>query len=374
MSRVVKNRDVFQAIEKWAPKNLAYDWDPIGLQVGTYDARVEKVMVTLDVMESVVDEAIQKNVDLIIAHHPMIFTPLRNINFDTPLGRTLLKLIKHDITVYAAHTNLDIAEGGVNDLLCDKLELSNQEYLIHKHTEQLYKVVVFVPLEYADAVRESMGNAGAGHIGNYSHCTFQAEGIGTFKPLGGTNPFIGKQNEMEYVSEYRLETIVPEVILKDVLQAMIAAHPYEEVAYDVIPLANEGKQFGLGRIATIESPMSFIQFAQQLTQKLQVDHLRFVGDEEKQIRKVAIIGGSGEKYIHDAKRKGADVLITGDVTFHVAQEAEQIGLTIIDAGHYIEKIMKEGLKNKLEQTFTSDGITFVVSETNTNPFKFLSSN
>src|SRR5690625_1754828 len=195
MTSYVNNIAVFQVMENWAPKNLAYDWDNVGLQIGSYHKQVNKVMITLDVLESVVDEAIKKEVDLIIAHHPLFFKSVKQINYDTPIGRTIAKLIQHDITVYAAHTNLDIANGGVNDLLCEKLQLHSTKNLIHIKNEKLYKLMVYVPLSHAENVRNAISNAGAGHIGNYSHCTFQTKGQGTFKPLAGTNPYIGKVDQ-----------------------------------------------------------------------------------------------------------------------------------------------------------------------------------
>lgn len=195
-------------MERLAPKSLAYDWDNVGLQVGSFSTPVKKIMVTLDVLEEVVDEAITKNVSLIIAHHPLLFKPVKQLSTDTPQGRVLHKLLQHNITVYAAHTNLDIAEGGVNDVLCEKLKIKNTKVLIKERTETLYKLVVYVPQTHQKVLREAIGKAGAGHIGNYSHCTFQTMGKGTFKPLEGTNPYIGSQDKMEFVPEVKIETIV----------------------------------------------------------------------------------------------------------------------------------------------------------------------
>src|SRR5690625_2046805 len=186
MKGQINTSDVFHVIESWAPKNLAYDWDNVGLQVGSYNRPVKRVMITLDVLESVVDEAIAKKTDLIIAHHPLLFKSLKQINIDTPVGRTIYKLIENNITVYAAHTNLDIAQGGVNDMLFDQLKINPKDYLVHLKTEKLYKLMVYVPKTHAEEVRNAISNAGAGHIGKYSHCTFQTKGQGTFKPLEGT--------------------------------------------------------------------------------------------------------------------------------------------------------------------------------------------
>ncbi|GFZ81803.1 GTP cyclohydrolase 1 type 2 [Compostibacillus humi] len=370
MEKELKHADVFRLLEKLAPKDLAYDWDNVGLQVGSDKHLVKKIMVTLDVLEPVVDEAINKEVNLIIAHHPMLFKPLNQIHVESPQGRMVSKLLKHDITVYAAHTNYDLAEGGMNDILCEKLNIQPTHHVREYRVQSLYKLVCFVPLSHAEKVRDAMGNSGAGHIGNYSHCTFQSQGQGTFKPLEGTNPYIGTQNQLEFVDEVRMETIVEEENLNKVVQAMINAHPYEEVAYDIYPLENKGKKYGLGRIGTLAKPVTLREFAVHVKNKLDIPYARVTGDLEAQIRKVAILGGSGEKYIHAAKQKGADVYITGDMTFHAAQDAWQMGLAVIDAGHYIEKAMKESVKRYLENNL-DDNVEIIVSETNTDPFQFI---
>lgn len=364
----VTHKQIIDTFEQWAPKSLAYDWDPIGLQVGNISQQTKNVLVTLDVFESVVDEAIENDVNLIIAHHPLLFNAVQSIDLNTPKGKIIEKLIKHDITVYAAHTNLDIAEGGVNDLLSDALNLSNVQPLVPFKAEKLFKLVVFVPHTHVEEVRNALSEKGAGFIGNYSHCTFQTAGQGTFMPLEGTNPYIGKQDILEVVEEMKIETIVEESILSDVLEAMQSAHPYEEVAYDVYPLQQTGKTYGLGRVGNLKEPTQFADFIDLVKESFQMKHVRAVGDINKQIERVAIVGGSGEKFIHDALKKKADVYITGDLTFHQAQDAEQLGLLVIDAGHYIEKIMKRGVASFIESSFP--GLTVIQSTVNTDPFQY----
>lgn len=364
----ITHGEVFKVIERWAPQHFAYDWDHVGLQVGSQVDETNKVMVTLDVLQSVVDEAIEKGVNLIVAHHPLLFRPLKKIDFQSVKGKIVKKLIEHNITVYAAHTNLDIAESGVNDLLLDKLGIENRKPLITTHKEQLIKLVVFVPLSHVEEVRNALGEAGAGHIGNYSHCTFQTKGHGTFMPLEGTNPYIGTKHQLEIVDEMRIETIVSEKDVSRVLHAMKKAHPYEEVAYDLYPLNNEGKTYGLGRIGKLEQAVTLEAFVDKVKKAYHVNALRVTGDMNKQVQKIAVIGGSGEKYMERAKLLGADVLITGDVTFHIAQDAEEMGLAIIDPGHYVEEIMKEAMQQYLKEKF--ENIEVIVSETNTNPFQF----
>jgi len=358
-------------MEQWAPKFLAYDWDPVGLQVGSYHKTVDNVLVTLDVTEEVVDEAVSKDVDLIIAHHPLLFNPIKQLNFDDPQGRMIKKLIKHEIAVYASHTNLDIAQGGVNDLLCDALKIKNRTPLIQTYEESLYKVAVFVPKTHVQAVMDALSLKGAGHIGNYSHCTFQTPGQGTFKPLEGSNPFIGQANNLTTVDEVKIETIVEQSKYEQAIEAMIHAHPYEEVAYDVYPLKNKGKSLGLGRIGQLEQPISLELLCQHAKKAFDVPALRVVGNLISDVSKVAIVGGSGEKYIVQAFEAGADVLVTGDITFHAAQMAQEMGLAIIDPGHHIEKIMIEATKAYLESALNDEAIEVIASQVNTEPFQFI---
>lgn len=368
MSEMI-HQAIFRELEGWAPKTFAYDWDNVGLQVGSISDKTEAVLVTLDVNDAVVDEAIRLGANVIVSHHPMLFKPLKTIDFNTPKGKLVRKLIKHDITVYASHTNLDIAEGGVNDLLAEKIGIENVQPMVVTHEEPLYKLAVFTPVDHVNEVVDALSEAGAGHIGNYSHCTFQAPGTGTFKPLEGANPYIGTQHKIERVEELKIETIVPETLLKNVVEAMLKAHPYEEVAYDIYPLKNEGKKYGLGRIGTLKEVVNFHQLIEMTKKGLDVRHVRYVGDLDKQVKRVAVLGGSGEKYIHKAKQLGADAYITGDVTFHQAQDAKDNGLALIDAGHYIEQVMKEATKRFIEERFPS--LNVYVSNVNTDPFQFL---
>ncbi|WP_042223436.1 Nif3-like dinuclear metal center hexameric protein [Oceanobacillus manasiensis] len=371
MKSIIKNKHIFVAMERLAPKSLAYDWDNVGLQVGSYDAPVSKIMVTLDVLEDVVDEAIAKNVSLIIAHHPLLFKPVNQLHTETAQGRVLKKLLQHNISVYAAHTNLDIAEGGVNDVLCEKLGITNTKPLIVEGAEQLKKLVVYVPQTHQHQVRDAMGNAGAGYIGNYSHCTFQTLGEGTFKPLAGTDPYIGSQDKMEFVQEVRIETIVQDSLLQKVLAATKAVHPYEEVAYDIFPLKTEGQKYGLGRIGKLNNGMSLRELSMLIKERLDLPGTRVTGDLDSQVKKVAVLGGSGEKYIRAARNAGADTFITGDLTFHSAQDAWQMGLSLIDPGHYAEKVMKESILQYLEKEFSTTDIKLLASSTNTDPFQFI---
>lgn len=365
----IQHDTLFKKMEEWAPVSLAYEWDPVGLQVGNAAEATKKVMITLDVTEAVVDEAAQYGVNLIISHHPLLFKAVQHIDAQSPKGKIIQKLLKYDITVYASHTNLDIAEGGVNDMLASALAVKQTRPLLPTQSESFLKVVVFVPEDYASSMKEALGNSGAGHIGNYSHCSFETDGTGSFKPLEGSNPFIGNPHQVEEVKERRIETIVEENKLSETIQVMKEAHPYEEVAYDVYPVQQSGKTYGLGRIGEVDSPVSLLEFCEHVKSALDMDHLRFAGDENKPIQKVAILGGSGEKYISRALEQYADVYITGDTTFHPVQDAIDAGLAVIDAGHYIEKVMKEHTRKYIINEFPD--LDVVVSAVNTNPYQFI---
>ena len=368
----INGHEIIQLFEQFSPKQYAMEGDKIGLQIGRLNKPVHRVMIALDVLEEVVDEAIEKEVDLIIAHHPLIYRPLKNIVTDQLPGRMIEKLLKHDITVYAAHTNLDVAKGGVNDLLAEALKLSNTEVLVPTHEIQLKKLVVYVPTERSKQVKEALGNAGAGAIGNYSHCLFSSSGTGQFLPEVNANPYIGENGKLEQVNEERIETLFPDYLEKKVVQAMLKAHPYEEVAYDIFSLDNKGESLGLGRIGEIQE-MTLGEFANIVKNALDVPTVRVVGDLQSKVRKVAVLGGDGNKYISSAKFKGADVYLTGDLYYHVAHDAMMMGLNVIDPGHNVEKVMKKGVANYLTKISAQKGydVTIFPSEQKTEPFQFV---
>lgn len=368
----VNGHEIIQLFEQFSPRSYAIEGDKVGLQIGSLNKQVDNVMIALDVLEEVVDEAIEKQAGLIIAHHPPIYRPLQKITGDTPAGRMILKLIKHDIAVYAAHTNLDVAKGGVNDLLAATLGLKNPEVLIPTYEDRLLKLVVFVPDEDAEKVRKAIGDAGAGAIGNYSHCSFSGKGTGRFLPGTDTDPHIGEPGKFEAVGETRIETVFPKSVQKKVIQAMLQAHPYEEVAYDLYPLENKGEELGLGRIGLIDE-MSLKDFAEHIKKVLDVKAVRVTGDLNATVKKVAVLGGDGNKYFMQAKFSGADVYVTGDLYYHTAHDAMMAGLNIIDPGHNIEKVMKAGVSNILTTMSKEKGydVSYFPSEIHTDPFTFI---
>ncbi|MCA0147576.1 MULTISPECIES: Nif3-like dinuclear metal center hexameric protein [Rossellomorea] len=371
--KTVNGHEIIQLFEEFSPKYLAESGDPIGLQIGKLNEKVENVMITLDVLENVVDEAIKNNVKLIIAHHPPLFRPLKSLQTDSYQGRMIEKLIKHDISVYAAHTNLDVAVGGVNDLLASKLQLQEPSVLVPTYQEELRKLAVYVPKEHAGELREALGKAGAGHIGNYSHCSFSSEGQGRFLPGEGTHPHIGKQGALEEVSEEKVETVYPVSLEKKVLKAMFTHHPYEEIAYDIYSLENGSKALGLGRIGYLAEEMSLKDFALFVKKTLGMDGIRLIGDGDANVKKVAVLGGDGNKFIGKAKRQGADVFVSGDIYYHTAHDAMMMGLNIVDAGHHIEKVMKEGVAAHLAKRCSEKGfiVNIFASKAETNPFTYM---
>ncbi|WP_338750152.1 Nif3-like dinuclear metal center hexameric protein [Bacillus sp. FJAT-52991] len=371
--KTANGHEIIQLFEQFSPKKYAMEGDKIGLQIGRLNKPVERVLVALDVLEEVVDEAIANKVELIIAHHPIIFRPLKSIVTSEPAGRMIEKLIKHDIAVYAAHTNLDVAKGGVNDLLAEALQLQEPEVLVPTFEDGLKKLVVFVPGTHEQAVREALGAAGAGFIGEYSHCSFSSQGTGRFQPSAEAAPYIGQAGTLQEVAEVKIETIYPESIEKKVLSAMLKAHPYEEVAYDLYPLGNKGETLGLGRVGKLKESMSLRQFAEFVKDKLDVNGVRVVGELTDQVKKVAVLGGDGNKYFQAAKFKGADVYVTGDFYYHTAHDAMAVGLNIVDPGHNVEKVMKKGTAVKMKALADEKGfnVEFIPSSVHTDPFTFI---
>lgn len=328
-----KIKDITGIMEEHFPLWLAESWDNCGLQIGSREALVNRVIVALDMDEAILDLAIEKNAELIITHHPFFFKGIKSIDYSTPLGRMIQKSIKAGISIYSAHTNLDAGEQGLNQVLAELLGLGEIEPLYMDKQEELYKLVVFVPATHAQQVREAINQAGAGHTGAYSDCSFRVRGTGTFRPAEGCNPFIGKTGMLEEADEYRLETVVYKRDLQRIIKIMQEAHPYEEVAYDIYKLNNQGKIFSLGRKGSWPESISLQDCAEQVKSKLKLKNVRVVGDLKRSIKKAAVVSGSGASLIDEVIRQGIELFITGDLKYHEARDAEARGLSVIDAGH-----------------------------------------
>ncbi len=363
---------VIDWLEEWAPPLLAEDGDNIGLQVGARETEIEKVLVTLEVTPEVIAEAVKEQAQLIVSHHPLIRDPLARLDYDSYPASLAVRLVENRIHVYVAHTNMDAAVGGVNDLLVERLGLTGVRVLNPAPQEKLYKLAVFIPRSHEDEVRQAICNAGAGWIGNYDECTFQTSGIGTFRPLPGTHPFLGRIGDLERAEESRLETVVPETRLAAVIRAMLAAHPYEEVAYDLYPMKNQAPcKAGFGRVGQLPHPKPLHAFAEQVREALGLQALRLVGDSERSVSCVALCGGGAISLLKRALKAGADVYVTGDVRHHDALKALALGIAVIDAGHHAtERIIVPAMAAYLSGKAAAAGVQLEVMESrvNTDPF------
>ncbi|CEN78073.1 Nif3-like dinuclear metal center hexameric protein [Paraclostridium sordellii] len=365
----MKLKSLIKQIEKKYPLNLAYDWDNVGLLVGDYENEVNKIMVALEANEKVVNEAIEKEIDLIITHHPFIFSKMKKVTTQDLKGKLIHKLIKNNISIYSMHTNFDIAFDGLNDYFVELLNLKDAKILEKTNSEVLYKLAVYVPKTHLDKVRSALGNADAGHLGNYKECSFSIEGEGRFKPCEGANPYIGEEGALESVNEVKIETIVPQKNLGGVINAMIKSHPYEEVAYDLYKLENKGEAVGLGRYGKLEEKITFKDLGMILKEKLDIKYIRVVGNLEDEISKVAIVTGSGADMVKKAFKYGCDVLITGDMKYHDAQDTLDMGMKVIDCGHFdTEKVFADIMFKYLDENFDID---IIKSDVNLNPFDII---
>ncbi|GAB4170839.1 MAG: Nif3-like dinuclear metal center hexameric protein [Geothermobacteraceae bacterium] len=370
--QTIRVNDLSGLLNRLYPFQLAEDWDNVGLQLGEGDAPVEKVLVCLDIDTTVIAEAERLGAQAVVAHHPLLFKPLKRIAPVDEVGRSAYAAIRAGIALFSLHTNLDRARGGLNDWLAERLGLEQLEVLADGGDDSLVKLVVYVPEGHQDKVADALFASGAGHIGKYDCCSFRVEGEGSFRPGAGTNPWTGREGELERVREWRLETVVPRERLDRAVARMVKAHPYEEVAYDILPMKNRRTDIGLGRIGQLPQPQPLEAFAGRVKSALGLDHLRLAGCLDGEVRKVAVCGGSGAFLLHQAHRRGADVLVTGDVKYHEAREAEQLGIVLVDAGHFgTEKIAIEGLVRELTLAARQNSwtIEFIAHAGEAEPFR-----
>lgn len=360
-------KDIIDYLECLAPPSLQESYDNSGLIVGSGQEKISKAIVCLDAIESVVDEAIEKGAELIIAHHPIVFGGLKKLNGKNYVERVVIKAIKNNIAIYAIHTNLDNVLEGVNAKMGAKIGLENLKILAPK-TDHLNKLIFFVPLQNKEEVVAAVFEAGAGNIGNYSEASFSHKGIGTFKGNENSAPRIGEKNVKEEVEEFRVEVLVENSRLHQVLQALFVAHPYEEVAYDIVPLKNEQQTVGSGMIGDLEramEPEAFLKHLQEVFKVPSIKHTRLC---KKEIKRVAICGGSGSFLLKHAIRQKADVYISADFKYHEFFDADN-QLVIVDVGHYeSEQYTSELLIEKLNKKFRN--FAFLLTETNTNPVEY----
>lgn len=363
----MKVKHVIQIIEQLCPPNYAEEFDNIGLLVGNSETTVKGILVTLDTLESVVDEAISKECNMIVSFHPIIFSGLKSLTGKTYVERTVMKAISYNIAIYSMHTALDNNINGVNAALANVLGLENRSILIpQKNT--LRKLLTYVPEKQAPNLRNALFRAGAGHIGNYADCSFNLNGIGTFTPNEKANPTIGEAHKPQHENETQIGVIFPKHLQTTILKALRDNHPYEEIAYEIYHIENNHQHIGLGMIGFLPKPISETDFLELLKSKINpacIRHSELLG---KKIKKIALLGGSGAFAIEKAKAEKADAFLTADLKYHDFFKAEkQILLT--DVGHFeSEQFTKKLLVEYLIEKIPNFAI--VLSQTNTNPIKY----
>ncbi|HJV66541.1 MAG TPA: Nif3-like dinuclear metal center hexameric protein [Geomonas sp.] len=335
--------DILGITNKIAPAEFAESWDNVGLQLGDPVRQVSRIMVALDPGAAAIEAAVEAGCQLLISHHPFFFSPLKKISTTDETGRLTILAIKNDLAIISLHTNYDIAQDGVNDLLAARIGLGATQPLRITGGDEFLKIAVFVPHGFEDKLLAALSSFLA-PIGNYRDCSYQGEGIGRFRAMAGATPFVGKVGELHQEKESRLEFLVQKERLSAAVAALNGAHPYEEPAYDIYPVLNRGAARGLGRIGLLAEPTTAGDYARLVKESLGAAGVRLVGDPGRRVKKVALCGGSGSSLLHEAARKGADLLVTGDLKYHEAREAEALGIAVLDAGHFAtEHPMVQGL-------------------------------
>ncbi|KOH42891.1 Nif3-like dinuclear metal center hexameric protein [Sunxiuqinia dokdonensis] len=364
----MKLKEITKYLESVAPLAYQESYDNAGLLVGNPEQEIKQALITLDVTESIIDEAIATKSNLIIAHHPLIFGGLKKLTGKNEVERCVIKAIQHNLAIYASHTNLDSIHGGVNSKICDKLGLENCQVLspISGH---LKKLVTFIPFEQAGHVQQAIFSAGAGHIGNYDSCAYTMPGKGSFRGSENTQPFVGKPGQIHYENELRFETIFPKHLQNKVIQALIEAHPYEEVAYDIYPLDNVNPQVGIGMVGELPKAMDEKKFLRMTRKVFGAAVVKHSSLRSQKVKKVAVCGGSGSSLIQQAIGAKADVFVTADLKYHQFFEAEG-KIVLADIGHFeSEQFTKEVFYELLTKKFPKFAIR--LSEVNTNPVNYL---
>ncbi len=365
-------KEIIKYFEDWAPKEIAWQKDNVGLQIGSINRKIKNILLCLELTDRVVEDAIKKNCNLIISHHPLLFHPLKKIDLQKDKISQLVEiLIKNDITLYSAHTNLDFTKDGVSFELAKVLKLKEIDFLVHSKSNQ-YKLIVFVPSGYVDKVANVIFENGGGIIGEYSGCSFRTSGVGTFKGSEQSNPAVGKKGKEEKVEEIKLEVLIDSWNLKNALSAIFKVHPYEEVAYDVYPVENQNVKYGAGAVGELEKSLSQTEFLKYLSNQLKIKNFRYSKGSGNRIKKVALCGGAGGEMLKDAINAGADTFITADIKYHTFHDANE-KLLLIDAGHYETEIHSlNEVKRKLNQFININNSAIKIFNYNgsTNPIIF----
>jgi dinuclear metal center YbgI/SA1388 family protein len=360
-------RDITNLLEQLAPLSLQESYDNCGLLTGSKSSIATGALISLDVTEAIIDEAIANKCNLIIAHHPLIFSGLKKLSGNTWIERTLIKAIKNDVAIYAIHTNLDNVIEGVNKMMAQKIGLKNGRILQTK-SGLLKKLICFCPADKAEIVRDALFSAGAGKIGNYQNCSFNTQGDGTFKGNEHTNPYVGVPGQLHIELEIKIETIFPAYLEAHILTSLMMAHPYEEVAYDIIPLQNHWAQVGAGYIGNLEVAVNETDFLAHLKNVFNCGQIRHTALKGEKIKKVALCGGSGSFLLKDAIQNQADIFVSADFKYHQFFDADN-QIVIADIGHYeSEQFTKELIFNEIQKKFST--FALCLSKNNTNPIHY----
>ena len=361
-------QDVINQLQELAPLNYAEDFDNVGLLVGDKNQKVSGILVTLDTLEAVVDEAIENNCNLIVSFHPIIFKGLKKLTGKTYVERVVIKAIKHNVAIIAKHTALDNAFQGVNSIICDQLQLKNKKILIPQQGT-LKKLQTYVPKDHAESLRSALFEAGAGNIGNYDSCSFNLQGTGTYRGNQDANPSYGEAGKLHKENETLISVVFQKHNQSKIVSALINKHPYEEVAYEITTLDNTNQYIGMGMIGELETEMNAEECLNYVKHKMNTAHIRHSKLIDRPIKKIAVLGGSGSFAISAAKAAGADLFVTADLKYHDFFIAEN-DIVLADIGHYeSEQFTKSFLVDYLSKKITNFAV--VLSKTNTNPVKYL---
>lgn len=361
-------KEITNYLESVAPLSYQENYDNAGLICGNDEMEITGALLCLDSTEAVVEEAISLNCNLIIAHHPIVFSGLKKFIGKNYVERVIIKAIKNNIAIYASHTNLDNVHNGVNAKICEKLNLHNCT-ILSPQRNLLKKLITYCPREQAEEVRSALFYAGAGHIGNYNECSFNSPGTGTFKALEGANPYSGEVGKRFEGEEIKIEVVYPHMLESKIIKTLFRSHPYEEVAYDLISLSNASPEIGAGMIGELVNEMDEMQFLKEVKTRMKAGSVRYTELKGKKVKKVAVCGGAGSFLLKDAIACQADVFITSDFKYHQFFDADT-RLVIADIGHYeSEQYTIELFYDILKKKFSTFALH--LTKINTNPIKYL---
>ena len=349
--------DIIKAMDTIAPIWLAEEWDNIGLQVGQKDWPVRKIWISLDPGTDVVNDACRNDVDLLITHHPLIFHPLKSIDLNTSVGAIIQQAVRHHLAIFSAHTNLDNAIDGLNDVLAQRIGIKNLKVLGKVSANENHKLVLYVPVAYEQRILNSIFETNAGEIGTYTCCSFRNKGTGTYRPESSSKPFAGKVGEITHADEIRIETVVRKSDLNSVIEHIRKNHPYETMAYDIYPLIKNEDPQGSGRIGDLDESIKLMSLARSIKEKLRLNSVKVAGNPDLTVKTAAVCTGSGSSLMDNFISSGAQVYISGDLRYHDARAVEAANLGLIDIGHFAsEHLIVDVLADRLKKVLSKQDI------------------